>query len=214
VQNTCRRAAQQAPPPAVGGYGITASKPRPTGLPSYRFSIHSAHTCVQLRLAAMDGTSGLLRVLSVAVGVSSAFVTFVQDAEHAPTDRKLLAEEAHALSAILRRLMQRVQSRSSDEWLNDQKALVSQFERAYVDFAAFLKIDPSTGQLKQESRLKAICTSAKWAFSKSEVYSLLERINRLQQYADSLLLSDQASVSYGNPTCLKLSSRMVCYIVR
>lgn len=35
---------------------------------------------------------------------------------------------------------------------------------------------------------------AKWSFSKSEVYSLLERITRLQQHANVLLVDDQKSV--------------------
>ncbi|KAH0564806.1 hypothetical protein GP486_001808, partial [Trichoglossum hirsutum] len=105
---------------------------------------------------------------------------------------KLLAEESCSLSAILERLQERAANTSvAGQWIDGRKELVRQFQKAYDDLAASLKIDAATGQLKQESRFKAARTAVRWSFTKSEVYSLLERINRLQQYANTLLLSDQ-----------------------
>lgn len=54
-----------------------------------------------------------------------------------------------------------------------------------------LKYDVAAGKVKEEGRYKAIRTAAKWSFTKSEIYSLLERVTRLQQYANLLLSDDQ-----------------------
>jgi hypothetical protein len=140
----------------------------------------------------MDAASGLVNAVELALRTTTALASYAQDVQQSSTDRKLLAEESRSLSGILERLRERAQSTSLDgKWLENQMELVRQFQRAYDDLAASLKVDASTGQLKQESRFKAIRTAARWSFTKSEVYSLLERINRLQQYANTLLLSGQ-----------------------
>ncbi|SLM37659.1 Ankyrin repeat-containing domain [Lasallia pustulata] len=96
---------------------------------------------------------------------------------------------------MLERLRSRLQSPAfDDKWLEQRKDIVRQFARAYDELAASLNFDVSTGQLKQESRLKAVRTLSKWSFAKSEVYSLLEKITRLQQYANTLLLEEQHSL--------------------
>jgi hypothetical protein len=140
----------------------------------------------------MDPATSFLSVIEIALRATSALASYSQDTQNATTDRKLLVEESCSLSAILERLQERAANTSlGGKWLDDRKGLVRQFQRAYDDLAASLKIDVATGQLKQESRFKAARTAARWSFTKSEVYSLLERINRLQQYANTLLLSDQ-----------------------
>lgn len=134
--------------------------------------------------------ASLISVVDVALRTTSALIKYARDAKHASSDRKLLAEEAAFLSKLLERLRQRVrESRHDDAWLGDHKAIVRQFEEAYDDLAMTLKYDVVTGTKKEESRFQAARTAAKWSFTKSEVYSLLERVTRLQQYAN-LLLSD------------------------
>lgn len=143
----------------------------------------------------LSATATLLGTVDVALRTTSALVAYAQDTRNASGDRKLLAEETSSLLSILGRLRDRAESKTLDpRGLDEQRDIVRQFERACNDLAASLNIDTSTGQLKRESRLKAIRTAAKWSFSKSEVYSLLERVTRLQQFANTLLLNNQKSV--------------------
>ena len=103
----------------------------------------------------------------------------------------MLAEETLFLSKLLQRLRHRAQTAEHDEtWLADHKDIVRQLEAAYDDLAMTLKLNAVTGKIKEESNPRAIRTMAKWSFSKSEVYSLVKRITRLQQHANVLLVDD------------------------
>ena len=139
--------------------------------------------------------ASLVSVVDAALRTTSALVKYARDTKNASSDRKLLAEEALFLSKLLQRLRDRAQTARHDEtWLADHKDIVRQFEAAYDDLAMTLKIDAVTGKIKEESKLRVARTIAKWSFSKSEVYSLLERITRLQQHANVLLVDDQQLV--------------------
>lgn len=141
-------------------------------------------------------TAGFLGVIDVALRTTSALVKYARDTKNASTDRNMLAEESLFLSKLLQRIRDRAQTSRHDEtWLADHKDIVRQFEAAYDDLAMTLKFDEATGRIKEGSRLRAAYTTAKWSFSKSEVYSLLERITRLQQHANILLADDQQSVT-------------------
>lgn len=144
---------------------------------------------------AMDPLSAIASAVSlvdIALRTTSALISFVQDTQNASADRWLLAEEARSLSKLLERLRDRAQNARVDEkWLENRTDGLRQFQRAYEDLAKSLKVDIATGQLKQESRFRAIRTATRWSLTKSEVYSVLERITRLQQYANTLLLDDQ-----------------------
>ena len=70
---------------------------------------------------------------------------------------------------------------------------LSQLQQAYGDLAKILKIDVAVGTLKKEDRLHSFLIAAKWPFSKTDVYSILERVSRLQQYVNAILLADQAT---------------------
>lgn len=143
----------------------------------------------------MDPLSAVASVLSltdIALRATSTLITYVQDTQNASTDRRLLAEEARSLATLLERLRHRAQNASLDEkWLRDRTDILRRFQRAYDDLARSLRLDVSTGKVIPESRFRAIRTATKWSFNKSEVYSFLERVNRLQQYANTLLLDDQ-----------------------
>jgi len=143
----------------------------------------------------MDPLSAVASVISlfdVALRTTSALIGFVQDTQNVSTDRKMLAEECLSLSRLLERLRDRAQNAQSDgKWLDERKDILRQFQRAYDNLARSLKVDVTTGQLKPESRFKAIRTATKWSLTKSDVYSLLERVTRLQQHANTLLLEDQ-----------------------
>ena len=140
----------------------------------------------------LSAAAGLFGVVDVALRTTSALVQYAREAKHASSDRKLLAEEAAFLSKLLERLRHRArESRHDGVWLDDHKDIVRQFEQAYDDLAMTLKYDVVAGKMKEQSRLQAARTAAKWSFSKSEVYSLLERVTRLQQYANLLLSDDQ-----------------------
>lgn len=140
----------------------------------------------------LSATASILSVLDVAVRTTSALIQYANDTRSASIERQVLAEESSCLLTILQRLLDRANEAALDPiWLNSRQSLVRQFQRAYDDLAASLKLDVSTGNIKPESRFKAIRTAAKWSFNKSEVYSLVERVTRLQQYAQTLLLNDQ-----------------------
>ena len=139
--------------------------------------------------------ASLVGVIDAALRTTSALVKYARDTKNASSDRKTLAEETLLLSKLLQRLRDRAQTARHDEtWLADHKDIARQFEAAYDDLAMTLKFDAVTGKIKEESKLRAARTMAKWSFSKSEVYSLLERITRLQQHANVLLADDQQSV--------------------
>lgn len=140
----------------------------------------------------LSATASIIAIVEVALGTTSALIKYAREAKHASSDRKVLAEEAAFLSRLLERLRKRAkESRHDGAWLDDHKDIVRQFEEAYNDLALILKYDVATGVIKEESRLRAARTAAKWSFTKSEVYSLLERVTRLQQYANLLLSDDQ-----------------------
>ncbi|KAL8991865.1 MAG: hypothetical protein Q9169_007581 [Polycauliona sp. 2 TL-2023] len=140
-------------------------------------------------------TAGLLSVVDVALRTTTALAKYARDTKNASSDRKLLAEETLFLSKLLQRLQDRAgKARSDETWLADHKDIVRQFEAAYDDLAMTLRIDAVTGQIKQESKMRVARTMLTWSFSKSEIYSLLERITRLQQYANLLLIDDQHTI--------------------
>ncbi|KAL8967442.1 MAG: hypothetical protein Q9197_005429 [Variospora fuerteventurae] len=141
---------------------------------------------------AVSITAGFLGVLDVALRATSALTKYARDTKTASSDRKALAEETLFLSKLLQRLRDRAQTaRHDDTWLADHKEIVGHFEAAYDDLAVTLKLDGVTGRIEERTRLRAAYTKAKWSFSKAEVYSLLERVTRLQQYANVLLADDQ-----------------------
>ena len=134
-------------------------------------------------------------MIDVALRTTSALVKYARNTKNAFSDRKMLAEETLFLSKLLQRLQDRaLRARHDETWLADHENVVRQFEAAYDDLAITLKYDAGTGKIKEESRLRAASTMAKWSFFKSEVYALLERVTRLQQYANLLLVDDQKSV--------------------
>ena len=146
----------------------------------------------------MEPFSALTTVISfveIALRTVSALVEFTRNTKNVSADRKMLAEETLALSRVLERLQSRTRSGSlSESWLEDRRDLLRQFTRAHEDLAIAFGFDVATGRLKQESRLNTMRTVARWSFTKNEVYSLLEKITRLQQYANTLLLDEQRSV--------------------
>lgn len=149
-------------------------------------------------------TASFVALIDASLRTTSALVKYARDTKNASSDRKMLAEETVSLSKLLQRLRDRAQMARHDEtWLADHKDIVRQFEAAYDDLATTLKFDAVTGKIKEESKLRAARTMAKWSFSKSEVYSLLERITRLQQHANVLLVDDQKSV-FQSSHCLVL----------
>ncbi|KAL8906512.1 MAG: hypothetical protein Q9207_001998 [Kuettlingeria erythrocarpa] len=146
----------------------------------------------------MDPVSAVASVLSitdVALRTTSALIKYARDTKYATADRELLVEEATTLRVMLEQLQDHAKNPGiGAQWIQTRKGLVQQFQRAYEDFASLMKLDDATRQLKQESRFKALRTKTKWSFTKVEVYSMLERVTRLQQYANALLLNDQQSI--------------------
>ena len=146
-------------------------------------------------LSKMDPVSAVATVLSiadVALRTISTLISYAHDSKHATADRELLVEEAISLKTLLEQLRDHAKNtKIAGQWIQCRKGLIQQFQKAYEDFASLIKLDDSTNQLKQESRFKALRTKTKWTFTKVEVYSLLERMTRLQQHANALLLNDQ-----------------------
>lgn len=119
---------------------------------------------------------------------TSALQEYTTNTRNASTDRKLLAEETQSLSDTLEILRIRMlNARPDDPWLKRRTDLVRQFSRAHDDLIKTLKLDGSTGWLKPESKGKAPWNVAIWSFTKAEVYSLLDRLHRMQQCANTFL---------------------------
>lgn len=140
----------------------------------------------------VSAAASIVGIVEVALGTTSTLIKYARETKNASSNRKLLAEEAAFLYRLLERLRQRTrESRYDETWLGDHENIIRQFEEAYDDLATTLKYDVSGGKIKEESRFRSARTVAKWPFTKSEVYSLLERVTRLQQYANLLLVDDQ-----------------------
>ena len=139
----------------------------------------------------ISAAASLLSVLDVAVRTTSAIVKYGRDVHHASRDKKLLVEETAILSKVLNRLRERAENTSNHSWLADQIGVLRLFHSAFDDLAKTLNIDPNTGQPREESRLKALQAKAKWSLTKSDIYAVLQRVERLQHYANALLSDDQ-----------------------
>jgi Cdc6-like AAA superfamily ATPase len=133
----------------------------------------------------------LLTITQFALELSDVLIRNIRDSRHASKEKRLLAEEANSLAKLLRRLSDRAEASRSETWLSDYSDIVQQFEAAFNDLAWALKVDVTTGEPEKEGRLNAILAAASWSFSKAEVYNLLHRVERLQQYATALLADEQ-----------------------
>ncbi|EON66215.1 hypothetical protein W97_05608 [Coniosporium apollinis CBS 100218] len=143
----------------------------------------------------LSTVSSILSLLDISLRTTSALAKYAQATRHAASERGLLAKEALLLSSLLERLKDRTESANPNQkWLDDRADILNQFQSAYADLGKALKLSASSPKLVQESRFKAAITTAKWSFSKAEVFALLERLTRLQQYANTLLLEHQDTV--------------------
>ena len=159
----------------------------------------------------------LIVVIDRALQITSTLVYCAREIENVSADRMILVKDTLFLSKILQRetrllsqplqqLRNQTLSAPHDKtWITDHRDIVRQFVTAYDDLAMTLKIDVVSGKIKEESKttLRAAHTTAKWSLCKSEIYSLLERITRLQQYAKALLVEEQQSV-FQTSRCLSL----------
>lgn len=139
----------------------------------------------------MDPVSAIISIADVALRITSALIEYTKSAAHASGERKVLLDEALALARLLEKLKARRPASNEDAWLQDNWGIIPQFKSAYNDLAKQLSFDPDTGKSNSQSRLQSAVFAAKWKFSKAEVYCLVERITRLQQYALALLVDDQ-----------------------
>ena len=140
----------------------------------------------------VSATASVVSIIDFALRTTTALFTYLQDTKNAASNKNLLAEEASSLLQVLKSLHDRAGNKNRNAiWNHQQQDLAHKIGRACEDVAELLKFDVKTGKIRQEGRLKSIHSSAIWSFSKSEVYSILERIARLQQYANTLLLGDQ-----------------------
>lgn len=132
----------------------------------------------------------IIAIIEVALEIASALIKYAREAKHVP-ERRVLAEEATSLSRLLEGLRKRArESPHHEAWLNDHKDVVCQFEDAYHDLVLTLKYDVAAETINEGYRLRAARTAATWSFTKTEIYSLLERVARMQQYAILLLSGD------------------------
>jgi hypothetical protein len=149
-------------------------------------------------------TIGILSAVDIASRVATGITGFLKDARHASAERELLAKEAASLLILLENVRDRVRQGSFDsDAITHQTALVKQFKADCEELASTLGFDPSTESLKLESRFRELRTATKWVSSKKEVYAILERISRIEQHANTLLLSHQRSVHLSTADAIK-----------
>ena len=142
----------------------------------------------------LSAAASLLSVLDIAVRTTSAIINYGRDTHNASRDKKLLVEEALLLSKVLNRLRERAEASSNQCWLADHLDVFQLFQAAFDDLANALNIDPETGQPREESRFKAFQLKAKWTITKSDIYTILQRMERLQHHANALLSDNQRIV--------------------
>ncbi|KAL4804848.1 hypothetical protein BDV18DRAFT_161941 [Aspergillus unguis] len=139
----------------------------------------------------------ILSAADIAFRVLTGVIAYLQDAKNASGERVLLEKEASSLLILLGTVRDRARSGSlgpKSTTQTQQEALAQQFKVACDDLAASIGFDPSTAALKQEGRLRELRTAAKWFFTKKDVYTILERISRIEQHANSLLLASQSDL--------------------
>jgi hypothetical protein len=136
-------------------------------------------------------TATIVGLADVGIRTTASLIQYAKDTKNVSLEKKCLSEEAQNLSRTLEMLRSRACAANHDNWFSDHVDVVRQLEAAYDDLAQFLKIDPATGRRKEENRFKALRSASTWSFTKFEVYTLLERIGRLQDYANTLLADDQ-----------------------
>lgn len=163
-------------------------------------------------LAGLGTAGNLIAVVDLAARTSSAFAIYVRDAAQSSSIRGLLAQEATLLQDLLQTLLTRVKTFAHDPaWLTSNQTALSQLRQAHLDLAKLLKVDISLGTPKKEDRFHSLLTAAKWPFSKTEVYTILERVARLQQYVNTLLLADQTTalerLSFQHAESARLSTK-------
>jgi hypothetical protein len=129
--------------------------------------------------------------------VTTGIIGYLKNFRHASAERALLAKEAASLLDLLENVRAGIRTESLNSVaIAHQAALVQQFQAACDDLAATLGFEPSTESLTVESQYRELRTKAKWFSTKKEVYVILERISRIEQHANTLLLTQQRSV-YG-----------------
>ena len=147
----------------------------------------------------------LIDVIDRALQITSTLVYCAREIKNASADRTILVKDSLFLSKILQREtrllsepLQRLRDQTilvphDETWVADHRDIVRQFVTAYDDLAMALKFDVVSGKIKEESKttLRGSHTTVKWSLFKSEIYGLLERITRLQQYAKALLVDEQ-----------------------
>ena len=142
----------------------------------------------------MDPSSAspaLFGTINAVIRTASAIVGHFKDTIYFSSNRILLVKETQILLKLLKQLRDRGKPACrSESWLNDHKVIVRQFDAAYDDLAMTIKYDTATGEAREENRFQPVKIMSKWSFTKSEIYSLLERVTRLQQYANLLLADD------------------------
>jgi hypothetical protein len=140
-------------------------------------------------------TVSILSAADVAARATTGIIGYLRDARNASAERTLLAKEAASLLVLLENVRGGIESESLDsDSITRQTALIQQFQAACDDLASTLGFDPSTETLTRESRSHELRTKAKWFSTKKEVYAILERISRIEQHANTLLLTQQRSV--------------------
>jgi hypothetical protein len=138
---------------------------------------------------AFGTVASVFGTLEIALRATSAPIKYTHDVKTASIEKQMLADETASLLQILERLQIHMKdARFDSSWLESRQEIVRQFQMACNDLSSSLKVNLGTGKLNRASKL---LSAAKWAFSKSEVYSLLKRVTRLQQYANTLLVTDQ-----------------------
>ena len=139
-------------------------------------------------------TASLVGIVQVALLATKELVAWTKNTKNASRDNKLLAEEASFLLKLLERLRQWALESQDKSWLDQYTSVVRQFEAAVHDLAKALKVDLQTGRIPDESRFKALISSTRWHFSKPEIFDLLQRVERLRQYASFVMSDAQLSM--------------------
>ena len=139
-------------------------------------------------------TASLVGVVEVAIHATKELIAYAKDTKNASRDKKLLAEEASLLLKLLERLRQWTLENQNNVWSDQYASVVRRFEAAVRDLAKALKIDLQAGSIPDESRFKALMSAVRWHFSKPEIYGLLQRVERLRQYASSFMSDAQLSM--------------------
>ncbi|KAL6716780.1 hypothetical protein ACLMJK_004692 [Lecanora helva] len=134
-------------------------------------------------------TASIIEILKL----TSKLTSYIQDVKNASAEQRKVVIEATSLHSLLTGLRYRVETaRSEDPWFNQVKQLGTQ-NGPLDQFRSTL--EEIVGHISASTRIDRIKTSFSWKFTKKEVESALQQMERLKSFINCALTETLLTLS-------------------